>query len=81
MKRLKLWLIPMMIGMMLITAFVYPMDKEVMIETDGDTITVMTRAHTVKQLLEEVEHHHCRIRSRHTRSRGLNRRPDAGQHP
>ena len=54
MKRLKLWLIPMMIGMMLITAFVYPMDREVMIETDGETITVMTRAHTVKQLLEEL---------------------------
>lgn len=60
----KTWLlIPMMIGMMIVTAFGFPYDKEVVIQAGSETMTVQTSAETVAELLEEndlivAEHDH-----------------------
>lgn len=53
MNKKALLLIPMLIGMMLMTAYAFPYDKKVMIQAGNETMTVKTAAETVGQLLEE----------------------------
>ncbi len=53
MNKKLLLIIPMLIGMMLMTAYTFPYDKEVMIQASNETMTVRTAAETVGQLLEE----------------------------
>ena len=49
-------LIPMIIGMMLITAFMgIPQDKTVVIEAGSEQVTLKTRAETVAALLDETD--------------------------
>lgn len=53
MNKKMLLIIPMLIGMMLMTAYSFPYDKEVVIQAGNETMTVKTTAVTVGQLLEE----------------------------
>ena len=53
MNKKVLLIIPMLIGMMLMTAYAFPYDKEVVIQAGNETMTVKTAAETVGQLLEE----------------------------
>ncbi|SMP56142.1 3D domain-containing protein [Anoxynatronum buryatiense] len=48
-------LIPMIIGMMLITAFGIPQDKTVVIEAGSEQFTLKTRVETVRELLDETD--------------------------
>ena len=55
MKRLSLLLIPVILGMMLVTAFGMPGELEVEIRAGSETIRVHTRAENVRQMLDEKQ--------------------------
>ena len=54
MKKKMMLLTPMLLGMMLITAFGFPAEKTVTIQTGSESYTLQTRANTVADLLEET---------------------------